>query len=171
MDIRRLYHCEGRNRISTLDHSQTLQLEMLKELMDTTIIDSSIFLECTGNHFFIEGLYPHGLGEVLVGQFGLDIGRFSINIHIYVEPAKKVPKWGVWGKDYNVLVLEFLGDGLTDIKIDNWSGFGKAQLRCRKDGNKYGLYQKGVDWNFEVLFGMLSFQRSSTYIDGDINDC
>lgn len=138
--------------------------------MDTTIIDTSVFLECTGNNHFIDGLYPNGFGEVLIGQFGLDLGHFSINIHIFVEPAKKIPKWGVWGSDYNVLVLEFLGDGLSDIKIDNWSGFKKAQLQCHKDGNKFGLCQKGADWNFEVLFGMLTFQRSSTYIDGDRDD-
>jgi len=138
--------------------------------MDTTIINNSIFLECTGNNFFIKGLYPNGFGEVLIGQFGLDLGRFSISIHIHIEPAKKIAKWGVWGKDYDVLVLEFTGDGLKDIKIDNWNEFGKAELLCRKDKDRFWLCQKGTNWNFEILFGMLTFQKSSTYIAGDTDD-
>lgn len=133
--------------------------------MGTIITESSSFLACTGNHQFVESLYPNGLGQVLIGQFGLDQGRFNINLHVYTKPAKTVPKWGVWGENYNVLVLEFTGDGFVDIKIDNWNGFRKAEVVCSKIKRGFHLYQVGSDWKFELVFGMLSFQRGSTYTD------
>lgn len=133
--------------------------------MGTIITSSSNFLECVGNSPFIEGIYPEGIGQVLIGQFGLDQGRFTVNVHVYTKPAKEIPKWGLWGKNYNVVVLEFLGDGLKNIIIDNWEGFGRAELLCRKEGCLFSLSQKAVDWEFEVSFGILAFQKSSVYID------
>jgi len=133
--------------------------------MGTIITEATRFLECAGNDVFIESIYPEGVGEALIGKFGLDQGRFSMNLHIYTEPAKKIPKWGVWGANYNVVVLKFIGDGLKVIKVENWECFGKAELLCNWDGDRYCISQRGPTWEFEVLFGILVFQGAETYVD------
>lgn len=136
--------------------------------MGTITINSISFAECAGNSLFIETLYPDGLGEVLIGQFGLDQGRFSVNVHVYTEPAKKVPKWGEWGKNYNAVVLEFLGHGLKEIVVDNWDSFSKAELLLGREGKLFSVSQRGKSWQFKVVFGVLAFQRGSTYVDGKV---
>ncbi len=72
------------------------------------------------------------------------------------------------GENYNAVVLEFLGHGLKEIVVDNWDGFSKAELLLGREGELFSLSQIGTSWQFKVVFGVLVFQRSSTYVDGKI---
>lgn len=69
---------------------------------------------------FLQKIYP---SESLIGSgFGtlnLDSsGQFLISFHVFSEPVVEIKKWGVWGEDYNVLVVRFIVQGGLKLNID-----------------------------------------------------
>lgn len=116
---------------------------------------------------FLDKIFPGGLiGDVYIGQIKLDVeGRISLNIHTRQKPALDVNKWGRWGTDYNIIVVELHGSGCSDITIRNWkmASFGELHFIVQY-GQKY-LHQKGSDWEIFFDFDDFIFQRCSVYID------
>lgn len=116
------------------------------------------------NNKHLKTLFPHGVEEVLVGQFGLDQGRFSLNLHVYTKPAQETPKWGIWGRDYDVIVIQLLGVGLGEINIRNWDNFKSGVLTCEKrDGTLFLSYDVD-ECAFKISCRGLALQKCSTYI-------
>lgn len=122
------------------------------------------FVDCVDNNFFLQSIFPSGLGDVLVGQFGLDQGRFSLNIHVFKKPHKEVAKWGVWGVDYDVIVIRLLGAGVDDISIRNWRKFTPAPLLCWISEGRLFIKCQSEAQMFEISCFGLVFQSGSTYI-------
>jgi len=118
---------------------------------------------------FLTKVFPNGLEEsVYIGQIVFDVeGRLSIKIHTHQKPAVDVGKWGAWGKDFNVLVIELNGTGCDDINIVNWkkASYAKLNIVCEK-GKKF-ISQQGDDWSVNIEFDDFIFQGFSNYIDGD----
>jgi len=117
---------------------------------------------------FLDKIYPEGIiNDVYLGQIMLDVqGRLSLNIHIKQKPAIDVCKWGVWGKDYDVVVIELNGSGCSNINISNWNLASYDKLNVlNKEGKRY-LYQKKDSWEVSLDFDDFIFQKCSVYIDG-----
>jgi L-alanine-DL-glutamate epimerase-like enolase superfamily enzyme len=58
---------------------------------------------------------------LFIGQLGLNVaGMFSMNIHTRQKPAVEIAKWGMHGRNYDVIVIELLGSGARNINIENW---------------------------------------------------
>ena len=121
-------------------------------------------IDVVDNNYFLKGIYPLGLSSVFIGQFGLDQTQFSLNFHVYEKPEIEVKKWGVWGINYNVIVIHMLGANVGDIKIQNWDSFTSAPLICWSDGRKIFISCNVEDQIFEISCSELVFQNSSTYI-------
>ncbi|PHM73265.1 hypothetical protein [Xenorhabdus cabanillasii] len=75
-------------------------------------------IDAIDSNLFLKELFPLGLtGDVFLGQIGFDIqGRISLNINTKQRPEKEIIKWGVWGKDYDVIVIKLLGRGGESVK-------------------------------------------------------
>ncbi|MGC0811784.1 hypothetical protein WKH24_23315 [Pantoea agglomerans] len=117
---------------------------------------------------FLDKIYPEGIvNDVYLGQIMLDVqGRLSLNIHIKQKPAIDVSKWGVWGKDYDVVVIELNGSGCSNINISNWNLASYDKLNVlSKEGKRY-LHQKKDSWEVSLDFDDFIFQKCSVYIDG-----
>ena len=123
-------------------------------------------INCFEENPFFSSLFPYGLtDEVLIGQLGLDVGGlFRLNIHTMQQPNKEVAKWGVYGKDYDVVVIKFIGSNFSNIHTRNWKNITYAQLICTVENETIKLRCCGDDWEFSACFENLSFQGCSTYI-------
>lgn len=134
--------------------------------MDTTITEVKYveFVECADRNYFLRSIFPSGLGDVLVGQFGLDRGQFYLNIHVFEKPDKDIKKWGVWGVNYDVIVINLLGERVNDIKIQNWERFTTAPLLCWFEKERLFINCQSGDQIFEISCAGVIFQSCSTYI-------
>ncbi|QEW30808.1 hypothetical protein D0N50_03520 [Erwinia billingiae] len=123
-------------------------------------------VELMGNKF-IHSLYPHGIeGNVLIGQVSLDIAdQVMLSVHTCQTPDKVIAKWGVWGKDYNVIVINVLAQFISKVEINNWQSIKPSPLVIDvKEGDIYSLTSTGVDWNINIDFKSLTFQGCDVYI-------
>lgn len=122
-------------------------------------------LETISRNNFLKELYPEGLAEeVLIGHLGFDVGnRFSLNIHTKQRPAKDIAKWGVWGNDYDTVVICLLGQRVQDITISNWDRVGFADLICETRGDCHSISSRGENWHIGLSYRSLVFQECRTY--------
>jgi len=121
-------------------------------------------IDCIDNNIFLKKIFPYGVHSFLVGQFALDQGQFSINIHIKSKPAIEILKWGTWGEHYDVIVFEMIGVGIRKIEINNWNGFDFAEATCTEQDNELTIELSGADWSFSISCLALTYQRGNTYI-------
>ncbi len=143
------------------------------ELMVITIFRVHMnVVDLIHSNFFLKKIFPDGLSKfVYVGQFGLDVaGTFSMNIHTRQKPALEIPKWGIHGQSYDVIVIRLLGNGARNISIENWINADFAFFDFSKEGEDIRINACGADWAFDVTVGSLGFQGCSTYIDGGIDE-
>jgi len=134
--------------------------------MDTTIADVVYknFVDCVDNNIFLQSVFPSGLGDVLVGQFGLDEGSFSLNIHVLKQPDREIKKWGIWGVNYDVIVIKLLGSGVDDITIRNWQKLTAGPLLCWIRENRLFINCQSEGRFFQISCSGLIFQSGGTYI-------
>ncbi|AWK42817.1 MULTISPECIES: hypothetical protein [Photorhabdus] len=117
------------------------------------------------NNKFLISLFPEGLkDDILLGQVGLDIAdQVSLNIHVTQRPEKEVAKWGVWGKDYNVIVIKIIGQFLRKVEIVNWQKITSSELIFLEKGDFYSFNLKGDEWSVSLELEALTFQRCDIY--------
>jgi hypothetical protein len=102
-----------------------------------------------------------------IGQLNLSIDdRVGFVLHSKDKPNIEIPKWGQWGKDYNIITLEIIGQFIKKINVNNWQNNQCEPSSCEisKGNNSYTIIFKGNNWNVEIELRSLTFQRSSTYI-------
>ncbi|WP_338804931.1 hypothetical protein WDV76_07165 [Xenorhabdus griffiniae] len=118
------------------------------------------------NNKFLTSLFPEGLSDnILLGHIALDIAdQISLNIHVTQKPKEEVPKWGVWGKDYNVIVIKVIGQFLRKIEIINWQKITPSELIFFKKDDVYSFKLKGEEWSVSIELETLTFQRCDVYI-------
>ena len=123
-------------------------------------------VDVVSENLFLKKLFPQGLqGEMLLGQIGFTLGgRISLNIITRQKPAIEIEKWGTWGKDYNVIIIELLGACSGDICLGNWENADFAGLSVSRDDENgaYLIRQEGEKWNIKIEFEVLVFQRCMT---------
>jgi hypothetical protein len=116
---------------------------------------------------FLHSLFPGGVvNNILIGQMSLDLAeQIMISIHVNQPPKNEVSKWGVWGKDYNIIVINALAQFISNVQIVNWQNVCPAPLNIyEKDNGVYQLSVKGDDWSIIVEMKSLTFQRCDVYI-------
>ncbi|KFK96511.1 MULTISPECIES: hypothetical protein [unclassified Serratia (in: enterobacteria)] len=123
------------------------------------------FINCIHNKF-LEQLFPKGLQEpVLLGQLGLDLAdRASINIHVTQKPAIEINKWGVWGEDYNIIVIKLIGQFLSKIDVINWQCVDFCFLEFSQEDDIIQLNFNGNAWSVKIELRSLTFQGCDVYI-------
>lgn len=126
------------------------------------------------NDIFLKELFPEGLNQnVYLGQIVLGVsGRLEIAIHTKQRPAKEIEKWGVWGKDYNVIVIYLSGTSLGVLQLENWEKVDYGFLSISHDQVANGqiphiftLLHIGEDWSIKIQSQGFGFGRCSTYFD------
>ncbi|TDB42532.1 hypothetical protein [Photorhabdus khanii] len=117
------------------------------------------------NNKFLTSLFPEGLKDnILLGQIALDIAdQISLNIHVTQKPEKEVSKWGVWGKDYNVIVIKIFGQFLRKVEIINCQKITSSELIFLKKDDFYSFNLKGNAWSVSLELEALTFQRCDIY--------
>ena len=124
---------------------------------------------------FLRELFPEGLEpNVLIGQIDLDrCGRLSLSIHTRQKPSKEIKKWGVWGKEYDVISIHLYGTALGTICLENWerADYGSIslshdQIADEQNPDIFTLQYYGESWNVKIQSQGLSFDRCSVHSDG-----
>ncbi|KMW73075.1 hypothetical protein TI10_11535 [Photorhabdus luminescens subsp. luminescens] len=125
-------------------------------------------IDAIDSNLFLKELFPLGLTEdVFLGQIGFDVeGRISLNIHTKQRPEKEIVKWGVWGKDYDVIVIKLLGRGGKSVNIKNLKNINYSPLFIAQHNDGYIIKQVSDSWSVEFDFDIMIFQRCNVYIDG-----
>jgi hypothetical protein len=118
------------------------------------------------NNKFLKSVFPAGLTEsVFIAHIGFDPdSEFSLNIHTRQKPSREIPTWGVWGIDYDTVVIVMLGTGIDDIEIADWNKIDYGNVECELRNRKLHIQTKGKDWKIAFTFKTLTFQQSRTYL-------
>src|ERR1700712_4580793 len=118
------------------------------------------------NGEFLHIIFPDGLKEdVYVGHLGLDPGAdFSLNIHVKQKPNREIAKWGVWGENYDTIVIALLGTRIDDIQISGWKNIDFQKINYTYDNERYRLESEGMEWKIQFTFQTLTFQQCRTYM-------
>jgi hypothetical protein len=115
---------------------------------------------------FLSKLFPEGLeGDVLLGQLSFSVGGLmAVNIHTQQKPAIETAKWGTWGENYNVIVLELSGYGGKYLHIENWWHADFAPVNRIEENGMPMLTQQGDNWSIKMDVDDVILQRCSTYL-------
>lgn len=118
------------------------------------------------NSQFLKSLFPNGLEEpVLIGQLALDLSdQLTMHIHVTQKPAVEVNKWGVWGKDYNIIVIKVIGQFLNKTVITNWENVDFCFLDFTQGNEFLCLKFCGESWCVDIEVKALTFQNCNVYI-------
>ena len=83
-------------------------------------------------------LFPNGLNEpVFIEPIRINLGqRMELKLHTKQKPDIEIEKWGKWGVDYNVIIIE-LNAFCHDIDIKNWKekGYGELSVQLLNNDN------------------------------------
>ncbi|WP_341958741.1 hypothetical protein [Pseudomonas sp. RC10] len=123
-------------------------------------------IDAVSRNYFIKELYPNGLIEdMLIGRIGFDCdNKFCVNFHTKQKPVKEVEKWGIWGENYDVVVICLLGQRVKNVVISNWDRISFAPVTWTGEGENMTFHTSGDDWEVSLTFGDLVFQECRTYI-------
>jgi hypothetical protein len=118
------------------------------------------------NNKFLTQLFPNGLTqEILLGQISLNLDYLvEVNIHIFEKPNIEVNKWGIWGKNYDVIVLKFTIHSVKELIIEHWQNVEICNLNFAMEENTYVLNFSGNNWKVSIKADTLIFQNCTTYI-------
>ena len=125
-------------------------------------------VEMIYNNTFLKELFPEGLeSAVLIGQISFDLNKkISLNIHTKQKPMKEIKKWGLWGKDYDVVVIEIYGIACNTTTLNNWDNVAYGVLSISEDSDKFILSHSGDSWDIKIQSQVFCFERCHTYLDG-----
>ncbi|XZW65292.1 hypothetical protein ACT40B_01665 [Acinetobacter baumannii] len=83
------------------------------------------------------------------------------------KPDISVEKYGVWGVDYNTVVIKTKGKISGDVLITEWLLNGYKELNVKKTDNGIIIKSKNGKFNFSVELSGLIFQGISVYYNGE----
>lgn len=137
--------------------------------MDTTTSKNSEIdlIEFIQKNQFLRKIFPNGFGdEIFFGQISLDVnGRILLGVHIKTKPAVEIEKWGVWGDEYNVLVVSLLGKTVGDVFVKNHPFLSYSPCSVKKKDQILELCQAGRNFEVNLSLEYLIFQGCDVYID------
>ena len=129
-------------------------------------------IEKIDNNFFFKELFPSGIeGDIFVGNIELRTDkRMFVDIHTTQKPNKEIKKWGVWGGNYNTIVIEILIDSIKKSEIINWQKAKPCQIQFSYEENLFSILFSGNDWYIFIKADAMLFQRCSVYINSMEDD-
>jgi hypothetical protein len=80
------------------------------------------------------------------------------------SPVGKSAKWGVWGKDYDTIVIVLLGNNIDDIEVTEWKNRNFENLKCTFENERYCFEHGEKYWKTRFTFQNLTFQKCRTYL-------
>ena len=119
-------------------------------------------IDLIGRNEFLARLYPSGLGAIRLGR--LELGpsdRCSLDLHVYVRPSIETDKWGVWGIDYDVVVVHLMSTHLESANVKRWAEMELGSLQISPVGR---FFRVSFGASVELISGPPVFQRASTYL-------
>ncbi|QHH95836.1 hypothetical protein FPL18_01690 [Acinetobacter gyllenbergii] len=75
-------------------------------------------------------------------------------------------KYGLWGEDYNTVVIKLKGRLVGSIYIENWIKNSFGELVFEDKGKYFVLKVHKDDFVFSIEIEGLIFQELSVYFDG-----
>ncbi|ENX63761.1 MULTISPECIES: hypothetical protein [Acinetobacter] len=120
------------------------------------------------NNIFLKKLYPSGIVfPVRIGRFSVDLsGYCDIDFHVSERPGIDIKKYGLWGEDYNTVVIKLKGRLVGSIYIENWIKNSFGELVFEDKGKYFVLKVHKDDFVFSIEIEGLIFQELSVYFDG-----
>ncbi|MEB3863306.1 hypothetical protein MSG66_04575 [Acinetobacter sp. IK31] len=127
-----------------------------------------MFINEISNNVFLKKLYSDDItSSILIGRFSIDLsGYCDIDFHVNKEPDILVEKYGVWGVDYNTVVIKTKGRISGDVLINGWLLNDYKELTFKKTHNGIFIKSTNGNFNFSVEVNGLIFQGISVYFDG-----
>ncbi|NHQ88554.1 hypothetical protein HA050_20865 [Iodobacter sp. HSC-16F04] len=124
-------------------------------------------IDTISNDTFLRKAYPEGfVSSVLLGGIELTIdNRVALSLHIKDQPKINVDKWGVWGKDYNVVAVHLTSNTLRRVDIKNWNSFISCVPEVKIDGDNFLVHFSSDDASVVCYVGGFIFQKCTTYIN------
>lgn len=124
-------------------------------------------IEIIERNQFLKTLFPDGLTtKIVLGKLELRMDdRITLNIYTQQKPAKENHKWGVWGKDYNTIVIQIDGFYLKNIEVNNWQNAKPCMPETTIVEDIKKIIFKGDDWFVNIEVTSLIFQSCNTYED------
>ena len=115
---------------------------------------------------FLNSIYPNGLmNDILIGQIEFDSGgHVWLTIHTKESPYKIIKKWGIFGKDYNIVVIKLSICDLKRITVSGWSMADFFPVEIEKKGDIFVIRQSSGKYDFEVQAAFLNFKNCSVYV-------
>lgn len=128
-----------------------------------------MFIDEMTNNIFLKKLYSGDItSSILIGRFSIDLsGYCDIEFHINKKPDILIEKYGVWGVEYNIVVIKTKGKISGDVLITEWLLNGYKELNFKKTENGIIIKSTNGKFNFSVELSGLIFQGISVYYDGE----
>lgn len=128
-----------------------------------------MFIDEMTNNIFLKKLYSGDItSSILIGRFSIDLsGYCDIEFHINKKPDIPIEKYGVWGVEYNIVVIKTKGKISGDVLITEWLLNGYKELNFKKTENGIIIKSTNGKFNFSVELSGLIFQGISVYYDGE----
>ncbi len=125
-------------------------------------------IDVIDNNYFVKEIYPDGIKNFFLGNVRLGIDKsITLNIHSKDQPKINVEKWGKWGVNFNIVVIELSAFLIKSCKIIDWQDIEKPNYTLIiREGRQEKYNVKLTNEFLEVTFEThsLTFQRCSTYI-------
>lgn len=121
-------------------------------------------------HVFLGKLFPEGLdcNDVFVGGIQLKgTGSAVLSIHARSKPSISVKKWGVWGIDYNIIVIDLVLSDILSLNISNWGNSSWCMMREKSDSYEKKLWFEKNNFSLEVIYEYIIFQECRVYKNSD----
>ena len=78
-------------------------------------------IEVLQNNLFLKQLYPSGINQFSVSKIELNcFNEATIVLNCFDKPNIEVKKWGIWKKNFNIVMIEFSIQFIKKMSITNW---------------------------------------------------
>ena len=119
------------------------------------------------SHEFLGKIFPNGMEKekVAVGDVKLrNSGSALFSIHICSKPEIDIKKWGVWGEDYNVVVVDLVLSDIISLDVKNWGGviWSDIEESSFQVNKKYTCFEK-KNFSLKVYYEHIIFQSCRVY--------
>ncbi|WP_317643517.1 hypothetical protein [Bombiscardovia apis] len=125
------------------------------------------FIDYITRNDFLKKLYPNDLpNKLVIGRIELlDTDKIYLCVKTTQKPFIDIAKWGCWGKDYNAVSIELIGQFIKDVNISNWTGSKSLfDFSFSAENNIININFINNDVEVNFLLGGVVFQSCSVFL-------
>ena len=142
---------------------------MFRERTATIIFEGAMkFIDLIGNKFLSSIYQDEDFEMATLGFFSMNYAdEVELHLHVFKKPRKSVEKWGVWGRDFNVVVIKILLQGIKKVEmidVHHLSGLKLFDLDWVAGGTNMRFCCDSKSQSIGLLFNACTFQNCVTYI-------